>query len=249
MAEYQKYMFDNFVLPLKREKVSAAPKPEPEPEAVQLSETMADAEVETAAAEPVPVVPETAAQPVLDPEPEPLLPPEPTFSQQELDAAAVEAEQRGYQQGFAAAQAENAAAREQTLKSVEARLQELIALRTEALQAGEQEAFRIALAAVRKLLPSFEAAAAKKELEAFLSGNFAKFRGEKSLSFSFHPDMAAEIAPILSKLAEKNDFEGKIAVHKEAGLGLTDCRVEWKDGGVEKNAEKLLDKMETLIAQ
>ncbi len=98
-------------------------------------------------------------------------------------------------------------------------------------------------------MPNLEAGVAKQEVEAFLRDNFSKFRGEKNLSFSFHPDMAAEIAPQLSKLAEKNDFEGKISVHKDINLNLSDCRVEWRNGGVERNTEEVLKKVENILKQ
>ena len=59
--------------------------------------------------------------------------------------------------------------------------------------------------------------------------------------------MVAEIAPLLSKLANKNDYEGKISVHKDADMGLSDCRVEWKNGGVERNSSKIINKIMDLV--
>ena len=55
------------------------------------------------------------------------------------------------------------------------------------------------------------------------------------------------MANSLGKLAEQNDFEGKIAVHKDNSLGLSDCKIEWKDGRIERRAEDFIDKVEDLI--
>ena len=133
------------------------------------------------------------------------------------------------------------------MEEINSKLLSLLAEQDNSYRQDEQNALKFALGLVRKLLPNLEADVAKEEVEAFLSDNFAKFKGEKSLSFSFNPKMAANIAPLLSKLAEKNDFEGKIAVHKDINLGLSDCAVEWKNGGVTRSTEQILDNVENLL--
>ena len=80
-----------------------------------------------------------------------------------------------------------------------------------------------------------------------MADNFVNFRKEPSLSFSFNPEVVAAMPEIISKLASQNDFEGKIAIHKDANLALTDCRVEWLNGGVERNNHKMLEKMSELF--
>ena len=171
------------------------------------------------------------------------------YNQDDLDAAVVAAEAKGYEKGVADTENEMQSKQQLILENIETRLSELIQDQGEMLEQNETAAMQVAIEAICKILPTIEKDVAKKEVEAFLSNNFSKFRQESILSFSFHPDMVAEIAPKLSKLAEKNDFEGKISVHKDINLSISECRVEWKNGGVERNISENINKIEELISK
>lgn len=248
MAQYQKYMFDNFVISDDDETSIAEPLDAENmvTETVEPKSEIAEAQVaEVQSAEPEAAQEQETQQfAALELEPEPKAP---SYSQDELDAAVSAAEERSYEKGFNAATADVQKQQQAVLEEINSKLLSLLAEQDNSYRQDEQNALKFALGLVRKLLPNLEADVAKEEVEAFLSDNFAKFKGEKSLSFSFNPKMAANIAPLLSKLAEKNDFEGKIAVHKDINLGLSDCAVEWKNGGVTRSTEQILDNVENLL--
>ena len=123
----------------------------------------------------------------------------------------------------------------------------LLAEAEEYRRVAEQDSLHTALAAVRKLLPGLEKQTAEAEINAFLSANFANFRSQSALVFSFNPEAVSAAAEIIARLANKNDFEGKISIHKDSALGISDCRVEWGEGGVERNTHKTLEKIEDLL--
>ena len=251
MAQYQKFMFDNFVISCDDDKCVAEPLDVEEQlvdtEAVEDSQAVtedtttevADTETEVAAAKDDAEEPENK-------EPEIKAP---SYSQDDLDAAVAAAEERGYNHGFAKASSDEQKQQQAVLEEINGKLLTLLADQSEDRRQNEQNALKFALELVRKLLPNLEADVAKEEVEAFLSDNFARFKNEKALSFSFNPEMAAVVAPLLSKLAEKNDFEGKIAVHKDINLGMSDCLVEWKNGGVARSTEQVLNNVEELLNQ
>lgn len=243
MAQYQKYMFDNFVISCNDEECVAEPLDIEE----ETEETLAEEEIKQEAEE-VESQEEKGTE-VLAKKEESEKQKDPSYSQSELDAAVKSAEEQGYEKGFNSATTELQKAEAAALEEINTRLVALLSGEIENKREAEASALKFAVELVRKLLPNLEAEVAKQEVEAFLSDNFSKFRGEKNLSFSFHPDMAAEIAPQLSKLAEKNDFEGKISVHKDINLNLSDCRVEWRNGGVERNTENVLEKVENILNQ
>ena len=174
------------------------------------------------------------------------------YSQEEVDSFVKEAEARarelGYNDGFSAATSEIQKMQQSVLEDIGTKISALVSDSSNIAAASEAAAIKVALEAVHKILPSLERDVAKKELIAFLGDNFNKFKNESGLSFNFNPQMAAEIAPQLSKLAEKHDFEGKISIHKDADMSLSDCKVEWKNGGVERNITKVLNKIEELIS-
>ena len=244
MVEYQKFMFDNFVIECDDDKCIAEPLDMEECN-VDLSETeIENNEINTELPEDV----ETLEFEVEENKPSEIEEISlPTYSQDEFDAAIVTAEEKGYSRGKAEALNDKEQQMQSMLQQIEEQLKQLLESEDEHLKQIEQSSLELALVGINKILPSLEQDVAKKEVEAFLSDNFAKFKKEINLSFCFHPEMVAEIAPLLSKLANKNDYEGKISVHKDADMGLSDCRVEWKNGGVERNSSKIINKIMDLV--
>lgn len=252
MAEYQKYMFDNFIITCDEEKCIGEVLEMTSNEEIVENDSQVD-ECLAVNDEPEVVVSEenvvnddnSFVDDNIELEEEAL----PSYSQDELNEAVKVAEMKGYEKGKE--EISNSLEKEQqiVLQNVETLLQDLITKQIHLEQEAENSAMQIAIHAINKILPTLEHDVAKTEVEAFLSDNFGNFRNETSLSFSFHPEMAAQIAPMLSKLADKNDFEGKIAVHKDINLGLSDCKVEWKNGGVERSSAQVTDKIKELIAK
>lgn len=229
MAQYQKFMFDNFVISCDENQSIAEPLSDPQSTATEILPEL----------EPV----ETAAVPPQEEK----LPVETFYSQEQLDAAIRSAEERGYEHGFKAAAADSDNKEQELLASLNNRLITFFADAELCRRQNEQQALAVAVAAVQKLLPTLEPQVAEAEVTAFLSLNFPAFCKEAALSFSFNPEMAALFPEVISKLADRNDFEGKIAIHKDASLGLSDCRVEWKNGGVERNSHKMLEKITDML--
>lgn len=229
MADYKKYMFDNFVVSDKQEESSVEPEAVTEP-VIESEEKITDVEfVEAAPVEEKPVVQAVS------------------YSQEELDEAARTAEENGYERGYNAAVSEREKAETVLLDNINNRLMTILADVSTRSTEQEQSALRFAVGLVRKLLPSLEEEVAVEEVEAFISDNFKNFAKEGSLSFRFNPDIIGDIAPKISRLAEKNDFEGKIALHKDDSLGLSDCKIEWKNGGVERNTAHMISQVENLL--
>ena len=232
MAQYQKFMFDNFVISCEDNQCT--------------SQTLEDAETEELEADSEDVKQEEVTEDVIEetaPEDEKA----PSYTQEELDSAVTSAEERGYEKGFNAASDEKEKQQTELLENINNRLMTLLAEVDKKSQDIEQGALQFALDLVKKLFPSLEKQHAVAEVQKFLKDNFSAFSHEDSLSFSFNPEMIESIASKIGKLAEKNDFEGKISIHKDDNLGLSECRVEWKNGGVERSPENILNKVEALL--
>lgn len=258
MVQYQKYMFDNFVIEKNTEEKnisSVLPEPEVEKEPEEsiepeiVAEEVAAPVNETVAEE---IQPEPEPENELEPEPEPEPEPQPQiietgYSEDELAEAVGKAEAEAYKKGYNAAVDENAQQQNILLEDIKNQLMMIFADLDAKKSEMEISSLRFAAQAVRKILPTLEKERAEAEVKTFLADNFANFAMQDSLSFAFNPDTVPLVASALGRLAEQNDFEGKIAVHKDKSLGPSDCRVEWKNGGVERNASKMLNKVEALI--
>ncbi len=235
MAQFQKFMFDNFVIACDEDKAIVEPENETEAENI---ESGAEPIEETVVYEP---------EPEIKPEPEIVVESVISYSQEELDAEVRKAEDKGYERGLRQAEDEAEKRHEALMNEMSGKLSVMLADMAKENDEREAEAIQLALALVKKLLPSLEEKQAEAEVQKFLSDNFPNFRREAYLSFSFNPQTVGAAAKIIAKLAEKNDFEGKISVHKDENLGVSDCRIEWENGGVEKNDSKMLEKAEKLL--
>ena len=174
---------------------------------------------------------------------------EPSYSKEDMDLAIQEAEERGYQKGLEEAKQDALMQQNVILNEVRNQLMTIFADINEKTSQVEIEALKFAVNAIRKVLPTLEKERAEAEIKQFLSDNFSNFSTQDSLSFAFNPDSIALVADSLSRLAEQNDFEGKISVHKDVSLGIADCRVEWKNGGVEHRTVNIMNKIENLVCE
>ncbi|MBE6459145.1 MAG: hypothetical protein E7010_05005 [Alphaproteobacteria bacterium] len=240
MADYKKYMFDNFVITDRSEEAEPIVVADPVLEAEVL-----DIEDETSAEEYVEEISVEEEKEVEEPKEseEKVV----SYSQEELDNAVSAAEEKAYERGFNAAVSEHEKAEMVLLDSINNRLITILADVSTQNTVQEQSALQFAVSLVRKLLPGLEEKVAVKEVETFIRDNFKNFARESSLSFRFNPDIISAVAPKISQLAEKNDFEGKIALHKDDSLGLSDCKIEWKNGGVERKTAHIISQVENLL--
>ncbi len=263
MEGYRKYLFDNFIIEdkklLKEDEQETAIQNDSE-EIIDVADDIPVAEYieaeKTDIVDEIMTFPQQQVESVVEdivtntePEPQNIdnIIVEPSYSKEELDTAVKEAEERGYQDGLEAAKQDILAQQNILLNEVHNQLMTIFADINSKNSQTEAEALKFAIKTIRKILPTLEKERAEAEIKQFLSDNFANFSAQDTLSFAFNPDSIALVANSLGRLAEQNDFEGKISVHKDTSLGPTDCRVEWKSGGVERKTENIMSKIESLI--
>lgn len=169
------------------------------------------------------------------------------YTEEEFKEALSQAEEIAYNKGLE--EAKNSLEEKQNilLEDIKNQLMTIFASLEDKKSDMEISMLNFAVSMVRKLLPTLEKERAEKEVKNFLAENFSNFSSQEALSFSFHPDIISKVADSIGRLAEQNDFEGKISVHKDVSLGLSDCRVEWKSGGVERKTSNVINNVENLI--
>lgn len=241
MAEYQKYMFDNFVVPNTPEEYEEAQFSAETPSDAELPEEDEATIVEDTVEQEEVIAPEVTELPTEE------VAKEQTFSKAELDAAVKLAEEKAYDSGFAAAVSEEAKKHDLLLEDINKQLTDIFSGLDRKTAELENSALHFATELLRKVLPTLEKERAEAEVKNFMAQNFANFAGQETLSFAFNPETISLVADSIGRLAEQNDFEGKIAVHKDDTLGPGDCRIEWKNGGVERKVSDTLDRVEELI--
>lgn len=229
MAQFQKFMFDNFIISCDDEKCVAEPVVEPE-----IENESAPSETPEVIVEPRTIEITEVETPI-------------SYTQEELDQEIKRSEERGYERGYQLASSEQEQRTEELLNNINTRLIALLAESAQNDEKREQQSLRFTMDVITKLFPTLEKEQAVSEINKFMTDNFPNFRREAYLSFSFNPEVISEVSSIIAKLANSNDFEGKISVHKDASLGASDCRIEWENGGVERNTHKMLEKVNELL--
>lgn len=224
MKEARKFLFDNFVIEEK-------PKPTP-------VETVPEAEAEPVIEEAAPV--ETVAKFEELPEVK-------TYSEEELAEKVRIAREEGYENGFKAAQSGIEAGNQTVLNDINNKLLALAVDIDSEKKQLENRFLQMAKEIVVKLVPVLEAENAEALVNKFIAENFANFNAESKISFYLNPEVIGTIRENIAKLANHHDFEGKISLHKDSSLAPSDCRVEWENGGVERNSAALRNKVENLL--
>lgn len=230
MSGYKKYEFDNFVLDDDRAEV-----------ATPAAEVATPEEEPTETAVSTPEVVETV------PEPQAVV--APTYSEEEMNAAKTAAQKLGYEEGYRAKTEEIDNQTTGLLVELDKHIGDLLAQKEQLQKELERDFMELNLAVIKKLLPHISQEHAEEILTQFLNENFANFKTEAKLSFYFNPDIIGKMQAQIANLARINDFEGKIALHKDASLGVSDCRVEWENGGVQSGSDKLLEKVNNLLEE
>ena len=253
MAEYEKFMFDNFVikdgddLPEFPEKLPVpttdtalsvpeeADNTEPEVEAEAEAESVSEPEVEEQSVEEEPKEEDSFVPEVI------------TFTEEEVEDKIKEAEETAYENGRKAGLAEQGAEQNLLLEQIDKSLQNAMAEAEKIKEELSSQFKGLAAVLIEKFIPTLAKEQAEELLKKFLEENFSNFKSEAKLSFYFNPDIIVKAQEIVARLAHKSDYEGKIALHKDASLGLSDCRVEWENGGVEVNMKQMQKEAEALL--
>ena len=104
------------------------------------------------------------------------------------------------------------------------------------------------LAVARKVLPDFSQRHGLQEIEAVVAGVIGEMSGEPRLVVRINEGQFDSVDGALKAVTEKQGFAGKVVLLADAEVKADDCRVEWADGGVERNLEALWQSLNKTLA-
>src|SRR5208282_5665942 len=143
----------------------------------------------------------------------------------------AEAEASAHRQGYADAQADAKVEADRRMADALERIAANLGKANDALQAIETrlecEAVEVAVAVARKLAPALIAREPFAEISALASGCFRELVAS--------PHVAVRVNDTLYAAARARGFEGRLVVLGEPGIAMGDCRIEWADGGVNRD--------------
>lgn len=171
-------------------------------------------------------------------EEEPPAPPPPTFSEEELTLA----RQQAYDQGREAGHQEAAQSLEQmtgmALTTAAYHLQALGAAQAADSEEITRQGAAIAVALVRKLHPEFARRFGLEEIESAIVDCLRHLDRTPKVTVKVAPALVEAIREKIEGLARQATFDGRLGVAGDESLTPGDCRVEWNDGGAERDQSR-----------
>ena len=179
----------------------------------------------------------------------PVTPAEPSFSLTELAGAEARARADGYETGRSEAIAEHERQIAQALATIGQRLGDLIAGEAAARADRERTAIALTRSVLEKLFPALARNAGFVEISALLARYLREAIDEPRLVLRV-PDAVFEAAQQqLAPLADAAGYAGKVVLLADETLGASDCRIEWADGGAERDLGGTWADIETALAR
>jgi flagellar assembly protein FliH len=176
-------------------------------------------------------------------------PPPPTYSEEELNQTREESFAAGREAGLAEATESRDAAEAQALFIIAQTVGALLAEQSRANEARGQGAIQVAMALVHKLMPEAARRGALVEIEALVLESLSRLGNEPRVVVRVPEPLVEPIRARIDAIVAASGFEGKVVVNAGPGLAPADCKVEWADGGAERDQARLMDEMDALVAR
>ena len=165
---------------------------------------------------------------------------EPTFSALEHAARVAEAEKAAFEKGYKAAQSDATVESGRRMADALERISAGLTMAIDALKTIEarleSEAVEVAVAVARKLVPALIAQEPFAEI-ATLAGNcFRELVAAPHVAVRVNDALYATAREKLEDIARARNFEGRLVVLAEPDIVVGDCRIEWADGGINRDS-------------
>src|SRR5258708_7541507 len=163
--------------------------------------------------------------------------------------ALTEAEAAGFRKGHAAAKAEAEQHAAAALQRIAAALDQL----NRGLSAGsaklETEAVEVAVAVARKLAPELIAREPFAEISGLATDCFRHLVAAPHVVVRINDQLHASAREMLEQTTRAGGFDGRLVVLAEPDIALGDCRIEWADGGVNRDTAAIQAVIDDAVAR
>ena len=176
-------------------------------------------------------------------------PPPPKFDEEDLERARAEGHEAGKKSGAQEAMQSIEQKISQTMNAVSAQLNGLSQAQVESHERQSREALEVALTVVRKIFPRLAGRHGLDEVESVVCDCLERLRDEPRIVIRVADAVLDQVQARIGELAARAGFEGKIVYLAQDGLNPGDVRVEWADGGAERDSERLWREIEQITGR
>ncbi len=176
-------------------------------------------------------------------------PPPPKFDEEDLERARAEGHESGKKIGAQEAMRSIERKISQTMSAVSAQFTGLSQAQVESHERQRREALEVALTVVRKIFPRLAGRHGLAEVESVVCDCLERLRDEPRIVIRVADAVLDQVQARIGELAARAGFEGKVVYLAQDGLKPGDVRVEWADGGAERDSERLWREIEQITAR
>ncbi len=163
----------------------------------------------------------------------------PTITLGEHEMKLAEVETAAHRRGYADAQNDAAVAAGRRIAEALERIATSFGQATTELRTIEarleSEAVEVAVAVARKLASALIGREPFAEIAALASGCFRELVASPHIVIRVNDALYAEAREKLDEIARAHGFEGRLVVLGEPSVAMSDCRIEWADGGINRD--------------
>ncbi|MDO8877805.1 MAG: FliH/SctL family protein [Pseudolabrys sp.] len=113
----------------------------------------------------------------------------------------------------------------------------------------ETEAVQVAVSVARKLAPELVAREPLVEIGALAGECFRQLVTTPQISIHIGADIFDAAKHELEEIARLRGFDGRLSVHSDAAIVSGDCRIEWADGGVNRDTAATLAAIDDVVGR
>ena len=175
--------------------------------------------------------------------------PEALYTEEDLAAARGEAQQIGFAAGQqeALGSIQNMAAN--TLQNIAATIANMGAQQEQAILGVKQDAAQMAMVIAGKLAPALLQSQPLDEVKSLIMECLELVKNEPRVVVRVNTALLELLAEDVDQLAARGGFQGTVVLLGEDDLVGADCRIEWTDGGAERNVEALFQKVDGAVTR
>jgi len=171
----------------------------------------------------------------------------PTFSEEELDIARQQGFEAGKQEGLAATTETLTKQMNETLTLIDQKLQAAFQNQDIVNEMMANSALSVAKGICSKMLPALAQKHSFDEVDRVITAVFAKLVEQPRATINVHSSLVEMIEQRVTELSIGKGYEGKINMLADETMEPGDCKVEWANGGCERDSQAIWDEITTIV--
>ncbi len=171
--------------------------------------------------------------------------PKRSYTPDEVD----EIKKSAYAEGLTGVEAQVAQQNAQIMGQISESMVRVITHLEQEVKRIQADATQLAVAVAKRLCANMLEREPETEIIALIERCLDSLPAEPHIVVRVAEGVSADLKPTITEMAAQKGFDGKILVVPEPALDGADCRIEWADGGVERDTQSLIEKVEAIVNQ